>query len=274
MFAETVSIIVPSSVLAAINSWLTPTVFFVILNAVIAAIAFTSSLANQKPQSHHDSSSTSSSASSSTAPKVPRSPSVLQRLRSINFPVLRSPEPALKPNPDFEPDSAQNPQTLIQTASYIFRQDYLPESEVQIVSHEESVDPIVTRDEKPEPIRTRFEFQAAIEEEAAEMPGGLDGGSSKRDDSDADPLTEEIPARVPAKMTKSASMKTACSDSEEVDVEARRPATMKERVMTEADEEVDAKADDFINKFRQQLELQRADSILRYKGVNRRGAER
>ncbi|RAL37978.1 unnamed protein product [Cuscuta campestris] len=270
MFAETVSIIVPSSVLAAINSWLTPTVFFVILNAVIAAIAFTSSLANQKPQSHHDSSSTSSSA----APKVPRSPSVLQRLRSINFPVLRSPEPALKPNPDFEPDSAQNPQSLIQTASYIFRQDYLPESEAQIVSHVESVDPIVALDEKPEPIRTRFEFQAAIEEEAAERPGGLDGGSSKRDDSDAMPLTGENPARVPAKMTKSASMKAACLDSEEVDVEARRPATMKERVMTEADEEVDAKADDFINKFRQQLELQRADSILRYKGVNRRGAER
>lgn len=32
-----------------------------------------------------------------------------------------------------------------------------------------------------------------------------------------------------------------------------------------ADEEVDAKADDFINKFKQQLKLQRLESLLRYR---------
>ena len=31
----------------------------------------------------------------------------------------------------------------------------------------------------------------------------------------------------------------------------------------EEDEEVDARADDFINKFKQQLKLQRLDSIIR-----------
>ncbi|CAM8939085.1 unnamed protein product [Rhodiola kirilowii] len=37
------------------------------------------------------------------------------------------------------------------------------------------------------------------------------------------------------------------------------------------DEEVDSKADDFINKFKQQLKLQRLDSILRYKEMLGRG---
>lgn len=34
------------------------------------------------------------------------------------------------------------------------------------------------------------------------------------------------------------------------------------------DEEVDAKADDFINKFKQQLKLQRLDSLLRGRNIN------
>jgi hypothetical protein len=60
-------------------------------------------------------------------------------------------------------------------------------------------------------------------------------------------------------------------------VEARWPATMKERKakVTKADEELDkdefdAKVDDFINRFNQQLKLQRLDSI-RYKEMIDRG---
>lgn len=50
----------------------------------------------------------------------------------------------------------------------------------------------------------------------------------------------------------------------------RRPATMRERVKAD-DVEVDAKCDDFINRFKQQLKLQRMDSILRYKEMLNRG---
>ncbi|KAF3967915.1 hypothetical protein CMV_008136 [Castanea mollissima] len=43
-------------------------------------------------------------------------------------------------------------------------------------------------------------------------------------------------------------------------VEARSPATLREgKVSVTEDEEVDAKADDFINKFKQQLKLQRLE---------------
>jgi hypothetical protein len=39
----------------------------------------------------------------------------------------------------------------------------------------------------------------------------------------------------------------------------------------EGDDEVDAKADDFINRFKQQLKLQRLDSIIWFKDASNRG---
>jgi hypothetical protein len=38
------------------------------------------------------------------------------------------------------------------------------------------------------------------------------------------------------------------------------------------DTEVDAKADDFINRFKQQLKLQRMNSIMKYKEMITRGS--
>ncbi|KFK27247.1 hypothetical protein AALP_AA8G357300 [Arabis alpina] len=77
------------------------------------------------------------------------------------------------------------------------------------------------------------------------------------------------------KMTKSASEKSGMGltgSHEEAEstesVERRRPDTTRvERSTSFGDGEdgVDAKASDFINKFKQQLKLQRLDSILRYK---------
>ncbi|KAF9605339.1 hypothetical protein IFM89_016104 [Coptis chinensis] len=62
------------------------------------------------------------------------------------------------------------------------------------------------------------------------------------------------------------------------DIQVTRPATVREGKSTlqsfRDDEEVDAKADDFINKFKNQLKLQRLDSILRYKEMLGRGADK
>lgn len=66
-------------------------------------------------------------------------------------------------------------------------------------------------------------------------------------------------------MVKSASEKKIPVSVAKVDVDLQRPATTRETVPYGEDEAVDRKADDFINKFRQQLKLQRLDSILRYK---------
>ena len=72
-------------------------------------------------------------------------------------------------------------------------------------------------------------------------------------------------------MKKSASergrrVKCEWEEEDEETVEKRRPATVRvETTSLGEDEEVDAKADDFINRFKKQLRLQRLDSILRYR---------
>lgn len=65
-------------------------------------------------------------------------------------------------------------------------------------------------------------------------------------------------------------MKVGLSDSDADDdfIESRRPASVREGRPRPpeygVDHEVDAKADDFINRFRQQLLLQRLDSATRH----------
>ncbi|KAL3535611.1 hypothetical protein ACH5RR_004072 [Cinchona calisaya] len=78
------------------------------------------------------------------------------------------------------------------------------------------------------------------------------------------------------RMKKSVSEKAVVVEDQEEEVNRLRPA--KERLsgnetvtFREEDEAVDKKADDFINRFRQQLKLQRLDSILRYKEMLSRG---
>lgn len=82
---------------------------------------------------------------------------------------------------------------------------------------------------------------------------------------------EQQPKEEPKKMKKWASSKSAFMEpsrnmeEEEEITGVRRPATM--RAGRVVDESVDAKADDFINKFRDQLKLQRLDSIKRFKDM-------
>ncbi|XP_052726743.1 uncharacterized protein LOC128194753 [Vigna angularis] len=73
-----------------------------------------------------------------------------------------------------------------------------------------------------------------------------------------------------AEMRKSASKRRGSIEhEEEEEVERRRPQTVRvEATSCREDEEVDAKADDFINKFKKQLRLQRIDSLLRYRASN------
>lgn len=77
---------------------------------------------------------------------------------------------------------------------------------------------------------------------------------------DTKPSGGEIPVRLPRKIKKSASDKSAFNHFGAV--ERENAAVVEEE---EEEEEVDARADDFISKFRQQLNMQRLDSIQRYK---------
>ncbi|PIN02507.1 hypothetical protein CDL12_24973 [Handroanthus impetiginosus] len=273
MLEESASAI-SSSIWASMNSWFTPTVLFVLLNIMIGTIAFTSTLSNRKHSPEDD----------PHHPNIVKSPTVLQRLKSINFPThYRSQEPQNpsvyhKPTPDSRTHfNIEN--TYQQKQSHYFFQE---NSQENLVTPESQAHCVFDQ-EKPQESQTHFvfkeqdsnfdEFQQAREEKVEENGQSMDevcemkGSHFRRMKSDTEPSSGEIPTKLPAGMRKSASLKSAFGHFEEEDiVEARRPATVREKgnaKVTEGDEEVDAKADDFINRFKQQLKLQRLDSIIR-----------
>ncbi|KAH0645078.1 hypothetical protein KY284_032962 [Solanum tuberosum] len=356
MFDDSVSTVY-SSIWASMNSWFTPTVLFVLLNVMIGTIAFTSSLANQKhnhpkqqqDNSHQQEDYSQNQPQQQQPTKLVRSPSLLQRIKSINFSNYRSQEPVkdysfehphphqqetspfeppthyiFEPAPEHttvEPDTTTqyifNQEKNVQKAQtqYDFQQTHqenLPDTQTRYLfqhTHEQKFGNMEadfhfeetlpdkskstqfifqhTHEQKLKNMETHFDFQQIEEEneddeeEEGEMKS-LDEVYSQlserhvsRSRSDTKPSAGEAPVKLPTKMKKSASMKSPFAHfEEETIVEARRPATTREKNAKTSDEdnEVDAKADDFINKFKQQLKLQRLDSILRYKEMIGRGS--
>lgn len=314
MFDDSVSTVY-SSIWASMNSWFTPTVLFVLLNVMIGTIAFTSSLANQKqnhPKQQQEDNSLNQQEDYSQQqqpPKLVRSPSLLQRIRSINFYNYRSQEPVkgYQQETPFEPPThyifePAHEHTTVEPeiTQYIFNQENnvqkaethqqnLPDTQTQYLFHEQNLGNMEstqyifqhTDEQKPKDSETHFDFEQ-IEEENEDELQSLDEVYSQlserhvtRSRSDTNPSGGEAPAKLPTKMKKSASMKSPFAHfEEEAIVEARRPATTKEKnaKTSDGDSEVDARADDFINKFKQQLKLQRLDSILRYKEMIGRGS--
>ncbi|KAK3026867.1 hypothetical protein RJ639_041994 [Escallonia herrerae] len=282
---------------------------------MIGTILFISSLANQgqQHQQHKEQQQQQAQEDEHQQPKIARSPSVLQRLRSINFYSHRSQEPVSvsshfkqnsDPNTDYDyplpqqdhqqasgtethylfepPHQHQDLGTLETETHFQFEQIHQPlqNQALEIETHfdfEQTHKPIQSLAAEK---GTHFLPEDEEEEEDGdaqsleEIYSQLADSHVSRTQSDTKPASGEIPAKLPQKMRKSASMKSAFGHFEEEDIgETRRPATVRERKVKAADddEEVDAKADDFINKFKQQLKLQRIDSIIRYKEVISRG---
>ncbi|XP_031102242.1 pathogen-associated molecular patterns-induced protein A70-like [Ipomoea triloba] len=321
----------PSSIWESMNSWFTPTVLFVLLNLMIGTIAFTSTLTNQKQKNQEN-----RQPQNQQPPMLARSPSVLQRLRSINFYAFRPQETShFKSPPDshnlhhthqpqilesqthyifghthqespnlethhpthhiFRQENHEQTQTHHQSQQenqthHIFRQEnhqqtqthhfFRQENQTHHQFQQENQSQFLPNQNKPEETHAHFDAQEEEEEtdelqSMDEIYSRLKGKQVNRCKSDTKPSSGEMPARLPAKMKKSASMKSAFNHFGEKaeDVEPRRPATTRERAAP-VDHEVDAKADDFINRFKQQLKLQRLDSILRYKEMIGRGAGR
>ncbi|XP_011019460.1 PREDICTED: interaptin [Populus euphratica] len=304
------------SIWASMNSWLTPAVFFVLLNLMIGTIFVSSRLATQKPGDQHQEQEKHVQAQYGHGYQLIRSPSVLQRLKSISLCSYRSQEPTTvnveKPQDsdqrftfhqqtsqqDYQYHQNQNQPTISSSPSMLQK---IKSSNLYSYSSQESFNPTSTKThENQESTPTHFNSQQiytqiqehderlqAEEEEDGfqdeeneqvqdqeqpfeEIDSTLQGSKLSKSISDTKPTSGEVPKKLPKKMRKSASAKSVFSNFEEEDiVESRRPATVKEgKTTTEVgDTEVDAKADDFIYKFKQQLKLQRVDSIIRYKDM-------
>lgn len=143
--------------------------------------------------------------------------------------------------------------------------------------------------EQPDPFHAETQKPDPREEQEQEPKRGAEEGvllESHHHDDQAMKSKSAAPAANggPAKrMKKSVSEKVMAGLVDQEKVDRRRAATVRERerrswreTETETEtlggeEAVDKKADDFINRFRQQLKLQRSDSILRYKEMLNRG---
>lgn len=96
-----------------------------------------------------------------------------------------------------------------------------------------------------------------------------------RSQSDAHPTGGEMPPKLAVRIKKSASEKSPFAHFEEGEIENAATTLREAADQVEnggGEEEVDARADDFIYRFRHQLKLQRLDSILRYKEILGRGS--
>jgi hypothetical protein len=306
------------SIWTSMNSWLTPAVFFVLLNLMIGTIFVSSRLATQKPGDQRQEQEKHVQAQYGHGYQLTRSPSVLQRLKSISLYSYRSQEPTTVTfeNPqdsdqrftfhqqtsqqDYQyhqnqnqnqnqPTISSSPSMLqkiksINLYSYLSQESFNPTStkthenqestpthftSQQIYSQIQEHDERLREEEEEDRFQDEENEQIQDQEETfEEIYSKLQGGKLSKSISDTKPTSGEVPKKLPKKMRKSASAKSAFSHFEEEDiVESRRPATVREgKTTTEVgDTEVDAKADDFIYKFKQQLKLQRVDSIIRYK---------
>ncbi|KAK6944820.1 protein of unknown function DUF4408 [Dillenia turbinata] len=280
-----------SSVMELMSSWFTPTVLFVLLNLTIGTIAVTSAFGTHRKRQHEEGEDPQNR-------RLARAPSLLERVRSFNFSLYTFEDPHLftESTPqhhhhyqisrapsliqrlrsfDFSPftqEHTENPQAyeenvnhhqLTRTPSLIqrltsFNFSHFTQETCQTVKNEGKSEEIVDREEVVE-----------------------DDHHMKRSKSDTEPSWGEMVKKLPAKMKKSASLKSVFGhfdfeEEERESVDNRGPATTRERSETasfnDSDEEVNAKCDDFINRFKHQLKLQRLDSILRYKEILARGA--
>lgn len=285
MFEESASAI--PSMWESMNSWFTPTVLFVLLNVVIGTIAFTSTLANQNQKQKE-------SQNDPQQQNIARSPSVLQRLKSINFYRSQDAHQKIVADSDtlFNRESAHEAQNFEDHSRYFFEPSHQESFQENLETTQAQTDYIFQQDLHETQDRMNFEeekmthldFQEVHEQETEKnelqsmvnVYSEVTGSHVIRTKSDTEPASGELPVKLPARMTKSASFKSAFGHFEEDIVEARRPATAKEKGNSKLaeDNEVDAKADVFINKFKHQLKLQRLDSVIRYKDMIGRGTEK
>ncbi|GLT47810.1 hypothetical protein SLA2020_214720 [Shorea laevis] len=324
--------------LASLTSWLTPSSLFVLLNIVIGTIVISSRFTSSRRQQYHH--YYHQPGPDYGAPPLARAPSLLQRVRSLDFsfynyghpnyetPFVHPPEqqyiaqpPQLErapsilerikstdffhkfayPNHDVPFVHQSEPEhtaPLERTPSLLDRVKSINFSLYKFAPSYPESDHVLHPDPQYEAAPQQPDFlQPTRTPSLLERVKSIDFTSFYRSDSlKKNPETELIPPatewdsgtdavqdpvhvhrskseknvtqrRSPEKMKKSASENSRQNEDDVEEIERRRPATTRlEKAVSIGEKgDVDAKADDFINNFKQQLKLQRLDSILGYK---------
>ncbi|KAI3801200.1 hypothetical protein L1987_29304 [Smallanthus sonchifolius] len=266
-----------ASIWASMAAWFTPTVLFCATNLIIATIFITSN--NNKNNKHHD----HAHGDHSLTP-ISRVSSFLDRARSMN----KHQYPSQSETPTYS-SSSRLAQSIHSSSDYLTppADELFPsEPETQSLS-------------QPAPAPSLLQRVRSIKFSSDNSPGQLsfldrvksfrisspfDSGSASTEPETIDNPEHHVirskSERASAKKKKSlaemkksrSEMRMAPSDEEDEDVDLRRPATARERRSHDVDEEVDARADDFISRFKQQLKLQRLESLVRYKEMLNRSS--
>ncbi|KAG6511180.1 hypothetical protein ZIOFF_029235 [Zingiber officinale] len=247
----------PSMIWSSVRSWFTPTVLFLLINLVIGTIVLTSS---RRRRSHRRPHEDETAVAPHELPPLVRGPSAaLERLRSLGLHRFRSgefPFDTVAPIPEsaLPQPLARGPSALLDRLRSIglnrFRSGEIPFDALPIPESDpppaQTTDCITVRDDDDNvPDRKSRHYE--------------------RIRSDSAGKEEAAGTKLAERMKKSASASSAFGRFEEAEI-VRRPAASKGgrgSAVAEEEVEVDARADDFINRFRQQLQLQRLDSIMR-----------
>ncbi|XP_011093736.1 LOW QUALITY PROTEIN: uncharacterized protein LOC105173623 [Sesamum indicum] len=222
-----------------VASWFTPTVLFCVLNLMIGTIFITSSLKPPKQQEKlagHDA----------------------EQCDPVHYAVEGHQQHKQQEKIGGHDDDEQPPQ-LVRVPSFFERV--------------KSINLSRYRAEQSDPVHHAVPAQ---EQEAHQQDPEYETEEPHHVTRSKSDTATQASATAALRVLKKCASEKVGKGEEEVEEDPRRPATTRERTAASGgeDEAVDAKADDFINRFRQQLKLQRLDSILRYREMLNRGTGR
>nr|XP_043630620.1 pathogen-associated molecular patterns-induced protein A70 [Erigeron canadensis] len=285
------------AIASMLASWFTPTVLFCVLNLMIAIIFLASNF--KSPNNHHNNPSSPS--------QLTRSPSLLQRVKSsVNSSSFYTGAPddqTAEYNSVSQPSQAPSLLQRVRSIDYSFSSFYTPNyhnssstTEPEQVGNSSTSEltraPSLLDRVKSFKLTSSFHSNHNSSETNTTMQDEqYSNMDAHLEDHDIDDVTisssgnsrnnklaklSQNPEMTLAKrssgsnLSKSSSEKRVAVLEDDEDVDRRRPATMRAPSETR-DECVDAKADDFIKRFKQHLKLQRIDSLQRFREMLNRG---
>ncbi|KAG4946509.1 hypothetical protein AAZX31_15G161800 [Glycine max] len=264
-----------SSAYGVMASWFTPSCLFLFINLVIGTIAIISRFANTTKRQH----------------QLVRSPSLLERLASLNLCYHKQYEPTTTTllHSHVNPVQSRDESRLDRVRS--FNLDFYNVDNIERPDPIENSDsPQLDRVPSSSLGQVKF-FNLNIyksEIEGLDLVHRPDSSQIGRVSSTSlldrvrsfnlnfNKVEIEKSSRVQQQVTRAPSilerLKSSLSFDRSMSVtEPESEVTGGGELVEETEEEgVDAKADDFINRFRQQLRLQRLDSIIRYRDMLKR----
>ncbi|XWS72186.1 hypothetical protein CRYUN_Cryun02cG0018600 [Craigia yunnanensis] len=284
-----------SDMLALIASWLTPTYLFLLMNIMIGTIFLIYRFSPHKTPHHRQ----FEYDGYNPDPPLQRAPSFIDRVKWINFstykfPLLNQdfdhhlqPEDSLAAHPLERAPSILERIKSVNFVSYKYSPQNPDTDYIQPTEHYTNPEPLRRAPSLLERVKsinlTSLYRSDSVKSNQPTEPTVTEEADSDTDMSPVHGQVKRIQSESKVRQMKLAEkMKKSSSDNsrrkteekekeeEEEEVERRRPATTrieKTVLIGDGDQGVDAKADDFINKFKQQLKLQRLDSLLRYRDM-------